>query len=76
MGAFQIEFDDVPWLVRKNRRQREFWWERSRRLQHGTLVCLWIGTDARPILYFGVIADRDVENLAGPDGEKPKIGVR
>lgn len=71
----QIEFDDLPWLSKKSPRQKLAWWERSRRLQHGTLVCLWV-EKPDPKLFFGVIAQRKVEHLAQNDGRRPIIGIR
>lgn len=67
--------------------ERQAFWEKSKRLQHGTLVLLWIETPSKdPASARGavdvkitpcVISDRDEEQLAPRDRSKtPAIGLR
>lgn len=87
----QVAFDDLPFNSNKTHSQKREYWERSRRLQHGTLVALWwetsvkdtASTDAgqaarEPCIIFAVISVRDPDQLA-PKGEpvqRPCIGIR
>ena len=38
---FQVSFDDVPQLLTADMFQRRRWWQQTKQLQHGSLVCLW-----------------------------------
>lgn len=53
------------------------WWERSKRLLHGTLCCLWYeelqGSEQNVRLVFGVISERKVDALAAA---RPRISLR
>ena len=87
----QVAFDDLPFNINKSSSQRREYWDRSRRLQHGTLMALWWGTPAtdtgspdsnqpatEPCITFAVISVRDPDQLA-PKGEteqRPSIGIR
>jgi hypothetical protein len=75
----QISFDDLPRQVGQSPQQRRDFWERSRRLQHGTLVTLWSEpADAlTPHLIVAVIAKRDLDQLAPKNPDiRPSIGIR
>ena len=87
----QVAFDDLPFNSNKTHTQKREYWDRSRRLQHGTLVALWwetpvtgAGSDdtnqtaREPCIIFAVISVRDPDQLA-PKGEpvqRPSIGIR
>jgi hypothetical protein len=76
----QISFDDMPHLEGRSHEQRRMAWERSRRLQHGTLVTLWSEGAAgptSPCLLTAVIAKRDLTDLAPKDPrDRPSICIR
>lgn len=87
----QVAFDDLPFNSNKTHSQKREYWDRSRRLQHGTLVALWWEapvsdtgsadtnqTAREPCIIFAVISVRDPDQLA-PKGEavqRPSIGIR
>ncbi|KAL3153759.1 hypothetical protein ABBQ32_013348 [Trebouxia sp. C0010 RCD-2024] len=88
---YEVAFDDLPCNSNKTRSQKHEYWDRSRRLQHGTLVALWWETPVtdtgsadtnqtarEPCITFAVISVRDPDQLA-PKGEpmqRPSIGIR
>lgn len=83
----QVEFDDLPINCNKTTTQRREYWERSRRLQHGTLVALWWETPVEPhtegqpatdpCITFATISIRDAQQLAPREaGLRPKIHIR
>lgn len=80
----QVAFDDLPVNAGKTCTQRREYWEKSRRLQHGTLIALWwqqpcsaSGTNPEPCITFATITMRDQQQLAPREaGERPQIGVR
>ena len=80
-------FDDLPHHATQSRRDRQAFWEKTRRLQHGTLVLLWTQTaspdpdslkgtsDVKITPY--IISDRDVNCLAPSDRKRrPAVGLR
>lgn len=80
----QVAFDDLPVNAGKNCNQRREYWEKSRRLQHGTLIALWwqqpgsaSAANAEPSITFATITLRNQQQLAPREaGERPQIGVR
>ena len=80
----QVAFDDLPINANKTCGQRREYWEKSRRLQHGTLVALWweqpqkgANTPAQPCITFATISMRNEQQLAPREaGERPQIGLR
>ena len=80
----QIAFDDVPINNGRTKKQREEYWERSRRLQHGTLIALWweiqnteAGVELEPCITFATISVRNEQELAPEDAAtRPRICVR
>ena len=63
--SFEVEFDDVAQNAGAPREKRRRFWERSKRLQHGCLVCLcWRGEAGAPQLIFGTVSGRDEDSLA------------
>jgi hypothetical protein len=63
--SFEVEFDDVAQNATAPRDKRKRFWERSRRLQAGCLVCLcWKGAADTPSLVFGTVSGRDEGDLA------------
>ena len=72
--GLQVAFDDFPCNSSKTIGQRREYWEKSRRLQHGTLVALWWNSPAAPAqtglpatspcITFATIAARDEQQLA------------
>ena len=84
VNGLQIAFDDVPVNTGKTKIQREEYWERSRRLQHGTLVALWwetqetqAGSELDPCITFATISVRNEQELAPGDvATRPRICIR
>ncbi len=84
--AMQVAFDDLPFNASKSSSQKREYWEKSRRLQHGTLVALWWETPnadpaqppTDPCITFAVISARDVEQLVPrrEDDQRPRLGIR
>ena len=86
-GTLQVAFDDLPINHGKTQKQREEYWDRSRRLQHGTLVALWWETPSlqeaqpqpaiNPCITFATISLREKEQLAPRDVTlRPRICIR
>lgn len=81
----QITFDDLESSARKTTEQRRDFWTKTKRLQHGTLVCLLLppsmqaGGAEEERLVFATISQRDVDRLAPrnpPADFRPSIGIR
>jgi hypothetical protein len=79
----QVSFDDVKRDATPQQR-REFW-TKTKRLQHGTLICLVVPPAARAegageeLLVFGTVSQRDIEELAPSrpqPGFRPSVGIR
>ena len=78
---WQVAFDDLPFNTGKTSGQRREYWEKSRRLQHGTLVALWWDSPAQqasaPCITFATISMRNEQQLAPREaGHRPQIGIR
>ncbi|GBF88382.1 hypothetical protein Rsub_01094 [Raphidocelis subcapitata] len=81
-GSLPVSFDVPRRLQRSDRSERLRWWDRTRQLGHGALVALWIeGRGARgapppqPALLFGVVCQRDVQQLAPAGNGRPRLGI-
>lgn len=85
--GWQVAFDDLPFNSGKTSGQRREYWEKSRRLQHGTLVALWWDSPAAtpprpqqasdPCITFATISIRNEQQLAPREpGHRPQIGIR
>ncbi len=85
--GWQVAFDDLPFNTGKTSGQRREYWEKSRRLQHGTLVALWWDSPAAtppraqqasdPCITFATISMRNEQQLAPREaGHRPQIGIR
>ena len=77
----QVEFDDLPGssYSSMNREQRLAFWEKTKRLAHGTLVTLlWLAPDGRSSqhMVFGTVSVRDARDLAAGQGRRSRGGVR
>lgn len=83
----QVAFDDLPINAGKTTTQRREYWEKSRRLQHGTLVALWweqpsqkptsSNDSSAPCITFATISMRNEQQLAPREsGANPQLGVR
>ncbi|KAL0023606.1 hypothetical protein WJX77_006297 [Trebouxia sp. C0004] len=84
---YEVAFDDLPFNTGKTSGQRREYWEKSRRLQHGTLVALWWDRSAAtrpraqqasdPCITFATISMRNEQQLAPREaGHRPQIGIR
>ncbi|CAD7696268.1 unnamed protein product [Ostreobium quekettii] len=82
---FLVEFDDIPTVQNLNQKRRAAWWDNTKRLQHGTLVCLWYeeegqatkpGDSATPQPLLGVICERNTDLLAPKRPRRASIGIR
>ncbi|KAL0023688.1 hypothetical protein WJX79_001943 [Trebouxia sp. C0005] len=84
---YEVAFDDLPFNTGKTSGQRREFWEKSRRLQHGTLVALWCDSPAAtrpraqqasdPCITFATISTRNEQQLAPREaGHRPQIGIR
>lgn len=77
-----MTFDELDGNLRKTPEQRHDFWFKTKRLQHGTLVCLLQpggGDGGADRLLFATICQRDVDRLAprSPQpGFRPSIGLR
>lgn len=77
----QLEFDELRSTAGRSVRDRVDFWERSKRLERGTLVCLMAvrpGRGAQPAeerLVFGTVAEREPKELARAGG-RPLLGIR
>ena len=69
-----MSFDDLAEHGKKKVGERRAFWERSKRLGHGTLVSLWREVDGAPVVTFAVVADRDAKELAGT--RRPAVGLK
>ena len=83
----QVSFEDLPINAGKTATQRREYWEKSRRLQHGTLVALWweqpsekhtsSNNSTAPCITFATISMRNEQQLAPREaGVKPHVGIR
>ncbi|GAB4814482.1 hypothetical protein N2152v2_001528 [Parachlorella kessleri] len=77
---FLVEFDDLPGgsYASQNHSQRLAFWEKTKRLAHGTLVTLlWLAPDGRSSqrMVFGTVSVRDARNLAPEQGRRSRVGV-
>ena len=82
--TLQVAFDDLPLNAKSTTRQKQMFWETSRRLQQGNLVVLW--QDSRPsqaaapqqarqpCLTFATVSQRDEMKLARH--ARPVISIR
>ncbi|GMH38367.1 hypothetical protein BSKO_06251 [Bryopsis sp. KO-2023] len=75
--SYKVEFDTLPFLSNQSNTKRQRWWEKTKRLQHGTLCCLWSeGTDQgvnQPNIIFGIVSERKVNLLAT---NRPELSLR
>ena len=71
----QVECDEPDLLKKSSKQQKLAFWKRTKRLSHGSLICLWWLTDnsPRPNIVFGVIGERNADDLAGP---RPRLGIK
>ena len=82
--CMQTAFDDLESHKSKSAADRQAFWGKTRRLQHGTLALLWTETLSQdPARAFDVkitpcvISDRDEEHLAPRSRDRrPTIGLR
>lgn len=77
----QVSFDALPHSGKQSPRELEDFWDKSKRLQKGTLVSLWrdvIGPDgvSKPAICFATVVDREPKQLAPRAGHRPSIGIR
>ncbi len=73
---FEIEFDPPEHLQRQSVKQQQDYWERSRRLSHGTLVCLAFNDATEGVrIVILTICEREKEKMAPKNGGRAKIGV-
>jgi hypothetical protein len=64
--ALMVEFDDIAQLRNKSKTDRKDFWKRSKRLQHGSLMCItWTMASGETRLAFAAIVLRDEAELAG-----------
>ncbi len=76
-----MEFDELHSTLGRSARERADFWERSKRLAHGTLVCLMAvrppggGLPAEERMMFGTVAHREPKELARAAG-RPLLGIR
>ena len=64
--ALVVEFDDIAQLKNKKRTERKDFWKKSKRLSHGSLMCItWTMQSGETRLAFATIAIRDEAELAG-----------
>ena len=76
----QVEFDDLPGsnYASKSHEQRLTFWEKTKRLAHGTLVTLlWLAPDgcSSEHMVFGTVSVRDAQDLAAGQGRKSRLGI-
>lgn len=69
----QVSFSRLSQHSTSSKGQMLSFWERSRRLGHGTLVSLWREVAEGPLITFAVVAQRDTKALAE---QRPSIGLR
>jgi hypothetical protein len=73
--SYGVEFDDLEQNRKASLESRRKFWERSRRLQHGCLICLcWKEPgQAAPVLIFATVSDRDPKMLARNASADPSV---
>ena len=81
LAGQQVEFDELRSTLGRSVRDRADFWERSKRLAHGTLVCLLAvrppggGMPGEERMVFVTVAQRDPKELARAEG-RPLLGIR
>ncbi|KAH3765155.1 nf-x1 finger and helicase domain protein [Pelomyxa schiedti] len=76
--SFLVSFDQLPWLEKGSKQQREAFWDRSKRLQSGSLAILWAVDHsvskgvAQPIVQPCIVARRRNEEMIH---DRPMIGI-
>ena len=63
-------------IAKKSQAERKGFWERTRRLAHGTLVCLVVHAEGGLRLLLGTVCDRKADSLAPASGLRPQLGIR
>ena len=72
--ALMVEFDDIVQLRNKSKTQRTEFWGKSKRLQHGSLICLtWTFPNGQTGLSFTTVTHRNPEEMA--ESPRPSIGL-
>ena len=71
-----MRFDAPDFISRESRGERHTFWDRSRRLSHGSLVALVYEEEDGIRILFATVEDRDPRKLAGGDVGYPCIGIR
>jgi hypothetical protein len=74
---FILEFENPQHLAAKRLPERRAFWEKTRRLEHGTLVCLAVEAEQGMRLVLGIVCERSAEALApAAAGQRPRLGIR
>ena len=72
---WQIAFDQPEFVRKMPVARKRLFWQRTRRLAHGSLACLWwqVDDEEKPSIVFGAVSERDEGELAQP---RPSLGIR
>ena len=73
--TLMIEFDDIKQLEKKTLKDRKEFWQKSKRLNHGSLICISWQTGGQTGLAFTTVVIRNADELANGQVNRPMIGL-
>ena len=71
----QIAFDEPDFVRKMPVARKPLFWQRTHRLAHGSLACLWwqVDDEEEPSVVFGAVSERDEGDLMQ---SRPSLGIR